>query len=581
MQFFRAYIRSYWKLFLISFLFLASEAACDLLLPTLMAKIIDEGVSGKQMDIILQLGGLMLLITAIGAISASGRNILASRVSQNFGADLRSDLFKKIQTLSFENLDKFNRASLVTRLTNDVTQVQVFVNGLMRVFVKSPMIAIGSLIMAVRLNPQLSVVLVVVVPIVALLIVMNMKVGYPFFMKVQKALDRVNSIMREYLSGVRVVKAFNRFDYEVDKFHLANTEYQNRYTVAMRAMAIFSPGITLTVNLGIVAVIWLGGLWVSTAQMQVGHIIAFINYMTQILFSLMTISMVFTMFVRAKASTGRIIEVLSQENKMSWEPDADETRTQPGRVDIENVEFSYEGSSGASVLRDINLTCMPGETVGIIGSTGSGKSSLVGLIPRFYDVNAGSVKVNGQDVRHVDPKRIREKVAIVPQKTVLFTGTVSENIRFGKPDATQEDMELAAKMADAHEFVSSFPEGYETRLGQGGVNFSGGQKQRISIARALIRQPEILILDDCTSAVDAATEANIKKALKQYAKGLTCILIAQRISSVMDTDRIVVMDNGQIAGMGKHDELLESCEVYREIFQSQMGKEAHHNVGAI
>jgi ATP-binding cassette subfamily B multidrug efflux pump len=581
MQFFKAYISSYWKLFLISFLFLASEAACDLLLPAIMAKIIDEGVSGKQMNIILQLGGLMLLITAIGAISATGRNILASRVSQNFGADLRSDLFRKIQSLSFENLDKFNRASLVTRLTNDVTQVQVFVNGMMRVFVKSPMIAIGSLIMAVRLNPQLSVVLVVVVPIVALLIVMNMKVGYPFFMKVQKALDRVNSIMREYLSGVRVVKAFNRFDYEVDKFQLANTEYQNRYTVALRAMAIFSPGITLTVNLGIVAVIWLGGIWVSTAQMQVGHIIAFINYMTQILFSLMTISMVFTMFVRAKASTGRIIEVLSQENKMSWEPAADETGTQQGRVDFENVDFSYEGSSGASVLRDITLTCMPGETVGIIGSTGSGKSSLVGLIPRFYDANAGSVKVNGQDVKHIDPKQIREKVAIVPQKTVLFTGTISENIRFGKQDATQEDMEQAAKMADAHEFISSFPEGYETRLGQGGVNLSGGQKQRISIARALIRQPEILILDDCTSAVDAATEANIKKALKQYAKGLTCILIAQRISSVMDADRIVVMDNGQIAGMGKHDELMESCEVYREIFQSQIGKEAHHNVGAI
>ncbi|SEB40165.1 ABC transporter ATP-binding protein [Paenibacillus sp. GP183] len=581
MQFFKAYISSYWKLFLISFLFLASEAACDLLLPAIMAKIIDEGVSGKQMNIILQLGGLMLLITTIGAISATGRNILASRVSQNFGADLRSDLFRKIQSLSFENLDKFNRASLVTRLTNDVTQVQVFVNGMMRVFVKSPMIAIGSLIMAVRLNPQLSVVLVVVVPIVALLIVMNMKVGYPFFMKVQKALDRVNSIMREYLSGVRVVKAFNRFDYEVDKFQLANTEYQNRYTVALRAMAIFSPGITLTVNLGIVAVIWLGGIWVSTAQMQVGHIIAFINYMTQILFSLMTISMVFTMFVRAKASTGRIIEVLSQENKMSWEPAADETGTQQGRVDFENVDFSYEGSSGASVLRDITLTCMPGETVGIIGSTGSGKSSLVGLIPRFYDANAGSVKVNGQDVKHIDPKQIREKVAIVPQKTVLFTGTISENIRFGKQDATQEDMEQAAKMADAHEFISSFPEGYETRLGQGGVNLSGGQKQRISIARALIRQPEILILDDCTSAVDAATEANIKKALKQYAKGLTCILIAQRISSVMDADRIVVMDNGQIAGMGKHDELMESCEVYREIFQSQIGKEAHHNVGAI
>lgn len=385
--------------------------------------------------------------------------------------------------------------------------------------------------------------------------------------------------MREYLSGVRVVRAFNRFDYEVNKFDQANQEYQSRSTIAMRAMAVFSPAITLTVNLGIVTVIWLGGLRVSSGSMQVGHIIAFVNYMTQILFALMTITMVFNMFVRAKASAGRINEVFIQENGMAGNYGAMNATAIKGRVDFENVSFSYAGTSGPPVIKNLTMTCLPGETVGIIGSTGSGKSSLVSLIPRFYDVSAGVIRVNGQDVRDMDPKQLREKIAIVPQKTMLFTGTVLENIRFGKEDATMEEVERAARMADAHDFVSSFAEGYETVLGQHGVNFSGGQKQRVSIARALVRQPEILILDDCTSAVDVTTEANIKRALKLYAKDLTCLIIAQRITSVMDADTIVVLDQGQIVGTGKHDELMKSCEVYREIFQSQMGKETLKNAG--
>ncbi len=578
MLYFREYSNKYWKPFLSAFVFLMCEAACDLLQPTIMAKIVDVGVAGNRLDYVLRMGGLMLLITAVGAVAASGRNILSSRVSQHFGADLRSDLFTKIQTLSVENLNKFDKASLVTRLTNDVTQVQTFVNGLMRIFMKAPLLCIGSLIMAVRLNPHLSVVLAVVVPIVSLFIMMNMKVGYPFFLRMQKALDKVNSRVREYLSGVRVVKAFNRFDYEVDKFDQANSEYQARSMAAMRALAVFGPAITLTMNFGIVTVIWLGGLRVDNGQMQVGHIIAFTNYMTQILFSLMTISMVFNMFVRARASTGRIGEVFALKNNMKWQEGKGENAIVTGTVEFENVSFSYEGQAESAVIRNVTLSFKAGETIGIIGSTGSGKSSLVGLIPRFYDSLSGSVKVGGEDVKNIDPRKLREKIAIVPQKTVLFTGTVSENIRWGKEDAATWEIVKAAEMADAHEFVSSFPEGYETRLGQGGVNFSGGQKQRICIARALIRKPEILILDDCTSAVDVATEAKIKAALKQYAKDLTCIIIAQRITSVMDCDMIVVMDLGQVVATGRHDELMKTCIVYREIFESQMGRELQKNV---
>ncbi|MBE1445401.1 ABC transporter ATP-binding protein [Paenibacillus sp. OAS669] len=580
MSFFKKYVRKYWKLFTIAVLFLTCEALADLTLPTVMSHIVDVGVAGNDMNYVLSMGGFMLLITFLGALAATGRNILASRVSQKFGAELRKDLFAKIQTLSFENIDQFERASLITRLTNDVTQVQNFTNGLMRIFVKAPLLCIGSLIMATRLNPQLSIVLAVVVPIVGILIALNMKIGFPRFIRVQKALDSVNGVMREYLSGVRVVKAFNRFDYEVDKFHHVNETYQARSIEAMRAMSIFNPAIMLTVNIGIIAVLWFGGLGVSNGSIQVGHIIAFINYMTQILFSLMTISMVFNMFIRAKASAQRIGEVFDQQSRMTWKPDTQLNPQLSGRVDFENVSFSYEGASGDPVVKGVTLTCMPGETVGIIGSTGSGKSSLVGLIPRFYDATSGTVKVNGVDVTRIDPAKLREKIAIVPQKTVLFTGTVTENIRWGKEDATMEEIIQAAEIAEAHPFITSFPEGYETRLGQRGINFSGGQKQRVSIARALVRKPEILILDDCTSAVDTATEARIKEGLKKYTQGLTCILIAQRISSVMDADKIVVLDQGEVVGIGKHDELMRSCQVYQEIYLSQMGKEAHRNVEA-
>ncbi|MFP5108483.1 ABC transporter ATP-binding protein [Neobacillus sp. C211] len=575
MKFLSKYIKKYWKSFSIAVLFLTIEAISDLMQPTIMAKIIDVGVANKDINYVLKMGGLMLLITACGAIAASARSVVASIVSQNFGTELRSDLFKKIQTLTFRNVDKFDRASLVTRLTNDVTQVQVFVNGLMRVFVKAPLLAIGGLIMATRLNLQLSVVLAVVVPIVALLIIFNMRLGFPLFSRVQNGLDRVNSVMREYLSGVRVVKAFNRFDVEVGKFTKVNDQYKNQAISANRLMSSFSPAVMLIVNLGIVVVLWIGGNGVNTGDIQVGHIIAFINYMTQILFSLMIISMVFTMFVRAKASAGRIDEVFSQADNVYWNEELRVNSIEKGRIDFENVSFSYELATGEPILKNINLTILPGETVGIIGSTGSGKSTLVGLIPRFYDTSGGTIKVDGVDSKQVSPKKLREKIAIVPQKNILFTGSVAENIRWGNEEATDAEVVTAANMAGAHDFIERSPEGYQTRIGQGGVNFSGGQKQRISIARALVKKPEILILDDSTSAVDVATEAKIKEALKKYAKGLTCLLIAQRITSIIDADKIVVLDRGEVVGVGTHQELLKDCRVYQEIYQSQVGKEVH------
>ncbi|MWV46426.1 ATP-binding cassette domain-containing protein [Paenibacillus sp. HJL G12] len=578
MSFLRKYIRKYGKMFAIAVLFLMLEAFCDLLQPTIMSKVIDDGVATGSMNKVFTLGGLMLLVTGIGALSASIRNVISSHVSQRFGAELRSDLFRKIQSLSFERMDHFDRASLVTRLTNDVTQVQNFMNGLMRFFVKAPLLGIGALIMALRLDIHLSVVLAIVVPVVAVLIVMNMKIGFPFFIRVQRALDRVNGVMREYLSGVRVVKAFNRFDYEVDKFKSANDELTDRSMTSMRVMSVFGPGISLVVNFGIIAVLWLGGLRVDNNQMQVGSIIAFINYMTQILFALMMISNVFNMFVRAKASAGRIGEVMVEDSGMPGGGAKAEAFTgERGRIDFERVSFAYAGSAGDPVIRDFTLTCLPGQTVGIIGSTGSGKTSLVHLIPRFYDATSGKVKVNGVDVSQVDPKQLRDSIAIVPQKIMLFTGTVADNLRWGKEDASEEELVQASRMAEAHEFIMASPEGYGSRIGQGGVNFSGGQKQRLSIARALVRKPEILILDDCTSAVDVATEGRIKEALRTYAKGLTCILIAQRITSVMDADQIVVMDRGEMAGSGTHEELMLTCRVYQEIYKSQMGKEMQPN----
>lgn len=572
MGFLYKYYHKYWKKFCLAVAFLTVEAACDLLQPTIMAKIIDVGVKGRRPDYVLYFGGIMLAVTGLGAFGAVSRNIISSNVSQRFGAELRSDVFRKVLSFSFDNIDRFEGASLVTRLTNDVTQVQNLVHGLMRIFVKAPLVCIGSLIMAILLNPSMAVVLFMLVPVVGVLIYISMRIGYPFFMKVQRAMDRINGVMREYLAGVRVVKAFNRFDYEVERFSESNKELGSISKKAMRIMAVFNPAISLSVNLGIVAVLWLGGIRVSRGNIEVGEVIAFINYMTQILFSIVMISHVFNMLIRARASVERIGEVMLQESTLRDAEKPVKLSAVRGEVEYEHVHFSYAGGSDY-ILKDIGFKCKPGETLGIIGSTGTGKSSLINLLPRFYDVKSGAVKVDGIDVRDMNQKELRDIIAVVPQKSILFTGTIMENIRWGREDCTLEEVYGAARSAQAHEFISAFPEGYDTVLGQGGVNLSGGQKQRISIARALVRKPKILILDDSTSAVDVATEARIREALRKNTEGMTTIIIAQRITSVMSADRIIVLDNGEITGMGTHEELLKSCEVYKDIFRSQIGKE--------
>jgi ATP-binding cassette, subfamily B, multidrug efflux pump len=580
----RKYRSRYGKGFIVAIVFLMLEALCDLLQPAMLATIIDEGVVSGEMDVVYRYGAIMLLITALGAGAAATRNLVSSRVSQQFGAQLRGDLYRKIQSLAFAAIDKLDRASLITRLTNDVTQIQNFVNGLMRIFVKAPLLGIGAVIMAVRLNPPLSVILLAVVPIVALLIVLNLRIGFPRFARVQQSLDQLNGYTRDFLSGIRVVKAFNRYEDEAKKFEAANDAYRSANENAMKAMAVFNPLIALTVNIGIIVILWIGGVRINGGHMQAGHIIAFINYMLQILFSLMTITMVFNMFVRAKSSAARIVSVFQQDERPTGSVMSDEKAVEAGRdgfcVRFDNVTFSYDGVGGEPVLHKLSFHCKQGETIGIIGSTGSGKSTLVSLIPRFYDATGGTVSVLGHNVALLDPTSLRSRIAIVPQQAVLFTGTVKDNIRWGNEEATDEQIIEAARMAAADDFIRALPHGYESLVGQGGVNFSGGQKQRLSIARALVRKPEILILDDSTSALDVLTEARIKGALKSLGSQVTTLLIAQRITSVMDADRILVIDNGVLVAVGDHGQLMNECEVYREIYRSQYGKEADQHAAA-
>ncbi|MBN8219086.1 MAG: ABC transporter ATP-binding protein, partial [Spirochaetes bacterium] len=545
MRLIASYIWRYRWPFLAAVLFLVFEALCDLLQPTLMARLIDEGVARKDLGVVLRMGALMLGVTAFGAAAALVRNVVSSRVSQNLGNDVRADLFRKILGFRFTEWDRFETASLVTRLTSDVSQVQNFSHGLMRIFVKAPVMALGSIVMAVILHPSLSLVLAAVVPMVALLIAANLRIGYPFFMRVQQGLDRVNGVLREYLAGVRVVKAFARFDHETARFEAANQDLVRTTVGAMRTMAFFGPAIGLLVNGGIVAVLYFGGRLVDDGGTRVGQILAFMNYMTQLLFSLMMISFVFQTFARARASADRIQEVLTATpagtGPVVRALPAPGPAAGDGRIEFEGVEFSYLPGKVPPVISGVSFSVRRGETLGIIGSTGSGKTTLVNLLPRFYDASSGRIRFDGRDVSEWDETALREQIAVVPQKVILFTGTILENLRMGKEDASQEEIAAAAECAQAADFIASFPGGYGTLLGQGGVNLSGGQKQRLSIARALVRRPRVLVLDDAVSAVDTLTESRVREGLRRFDPGLTCLLIAQRITSVMDADRILVL----------------------------------------
>lgn len=573
------YLKKYLKPFGVAMICLTLEAVFDLLQPTLMAKIVDVGVARKDIPYITNMGLIMLGVTAIGAMMAIVRSIIATNLSQRIGAELRVDLFSKIQTLPLKDVDRFDTGSLITRITNDVNQLQNFVMGIMRIFVKAPMLCIGSIVMAIVLDLRMALIILIIVPVISYLLYLNLKKGYPFFVRVQKAVDQVNGTMREYLSGVRVVKAYNRFDYEEARFDGSNNELKTTTKESMQLLAVFLPLITLTVNVGIVALLWFGGLQVQNNGLQVGKIIAIINYMFQILTSMVMISNIITVLVRTKTSTERIEEVLNTSSSMTLENTATNTIQElTGQMTFQKVYANYSEDPENMVLKDISFHVETGETLGIIGSTGSGKSTLIHLMTRFYDCVAGTIWMDDQPIKEMNPHAIRESVSLVPQKALLFTGTIRENILWGKADASQEEIEKVCQLAQAHEFITSFKEGYETKLGQGGVNLSGGQKQRLSIARALIRQPKILILDDCTSAVDVTTEAKIRKGIETFSRNLTTIIVAQRITSVMNANQILVLEKGEIVGKGTHADLMETCDVYQDIYMSQVGKAVRQHV---
>lgn len=560
------YIRRHIGLFCTAIFFLTMEAMADLLQPTFMAHIVDDGVKNMDIDRILRYGAVMLLIALGGAVSAVLRNILSSHTSQLISKEIRSDLFQKVQTLSLENIDRLQPASIITRITNDVTQIQDFINGCMRILVKAPITCIGAIALVILQTPQQIPMLVAILAIAAALIFANMKLGYPRFGIMQQKLDRLNNVSREFLSSIRVVKAFHAEAQETLKFETASRRLAVASTRAMRVMAIFSPLINLTVNFGIVVLLWLSQHQDSA---EIGRLMASVNYMTQILFAMGMISNILNTAVRAMASSHRIGEVLDETaaQKAPQAPQCPEWKTE---ITFDDVSFAYFGA-GKEALSHISFCAKPGETIGIIGPTGSGKSTLVNLLPRFYDATGGSVSIDGIDVRQIPAQTLRSMVAVVPQKALLFSGTILENLRWGKEDAALKEIRQAAKIACADSFISQTAEGYDTLLGQGGVNLSGGQKQRLCLARALVRNPRVLILDDCTSALDAETEAVVLSGLRRHLQGVTVLLISQRISTVRKADRILCLENGVVEGFGSHAQLMASCPTYQAIYHSQIG----------
>lgn len=535
-----------------------------------MANIASELTTGPYVWQSIGMACLMVLVALVMMLAGVGGAYFGSKASVNFGADLRNDLFAKVQGYSFASIDKFSTGSLVTRLTNDVTQIQNTVNMMLRMMLRSPGMMIGALIMAISLRPDLSVVLAVVLPLMLLAVLGLVLLGFPRFGRMQEKMDALNSTVQENITNVRVVKSFVSEEREKEKFREANRNMKKAGMSAMKVMIFMSPVMTIFMNVTVMVVLWFGARMVQDRGMEIGDLSAFISYVTQILSSLMMVTMMFVMFSRAAASAKRIRAVLDEKTDLNDEnatrKDAVVTK---GEIVFENVTFRYYKHSEEPVLDKINLKIPGGSTVGVIGSTGCGKTTLVSLIPRLYDADEGRVLVDGVDVRDYSLYNLREGVGMVLQKNVLFSGTIESNLRWGNQEATKEELLEASTLAQADKFVSTFEEGYETELDQGGTNVSGGQKQRLCIARALLKKPGILILDDSTSAVDTATERQIREGLAGYLEKSTKIIIAQRISSVKDADMIIVMDNGRITGVGTHGELMESNEAYREIYVSQ------------
>lgn len=562
------YLKKYWLAAMLAPIFMMFEVLMDLFQPRLMSKIVDEGVLGGDMRLIVVTGLTMLGLVIIGGLAGSLSSLAAGIASQSFSCDLRKDVYKRVMHLSFQQTDKFTTGSLVTRLSNDITQAQDFVAQALRMFVRSGLLFIGGIVMMLSLNVQFGKVIACMLPIQVVIIIFFLKKANPLFGQVQKRLDRVNSVMQENVSGSRVVKAYVREEYEKERFGGANDGLMQINLKVQRLMASLSPILMIIMNISVLAIIYIGGLEVRAQEIQVGQIMAAVTYTTQIIMSMMMVAMVFQSVSRAKASIDRLNEVLDTVPVIEDGEGAEETCT--GEIEFDNVSFSYPGFEGKPILSGISFTAKKGEMVAILGATGSGKTSLVNLIPRFYDTTDGTVRVDGADVKSYKLDELRKKIGFVLQKSELFSGTVADNIRWGNHDADDGEVVRAAKIAQADDFVSGFADGYKTVIGEKGSSLSGGQKQRLSIARAIIKKPEILVFDDSTSALDLSTEARLHKSLRENLGDTTVIMIAQRVASVKNADKIIVIENGVIAAEGTHDELLENSRVYRDIYNSQV-----------
>ena len=574
---YKKYITPYLSAFVIGPLMMLTEVAGEVMLPKFMSMIINNGVASRNVAYIGKMGTLMVLTVLFMAVGGILGAYFSAKASISFTSDMRNDLFRKVQQFSFENIDDYSTGSLVTRLTNDVQQVQTVLMMGLRMALRAPGMFLGALIMAFMMNRQLAVIILIVIPLLLAAILLILKTAFPRFGEMQRRLDRLNSGIQESLTNVRVVKSFVREDHEIEKFSKLNDDLKESSLRALRIVIATMPVMMFAMNVTTLAVVWYGGNIIIAGKMPVGDLTAFTTYIVQILMSLMMLSMVFLQSSRASASMKRINEIFDTEIGLNDDnAENKDKKVTEGRVEFKNVSFGYSGENGRKdlVLEGISFTAEPGQTIGIIGSTGSGKTSLVQLIPRLYDVTGGEVLVDGVNVKEYSLKHLREGVGMVLQKNVLFSGTIEENLRWGNEDAPMEDVIRFSESAQADPFVKTFKNGYDTEMGQGGVNVSGGQKQRLCIARALLKHPKILILDDSTSAVDTATEAKIRESLYHDLKDTTKIIIAQRISSVQEADQILVLEDGKIIGHGTHEELLKTCEAYSEIYTTQIGNQS-------
>ena len=552
-------------------LLIMGEVLLEVLIPLIMARIIDVGISNHDVNFVVKYGLIMIL----AALASLGFGVFAGRyaavASVGFARNIRRRLFNKIQDFSFGNVDKFSTSSLITRLTTDVTNTQNTFQMIIRMCIRSPFMFVSAIIMSFYINSKMALIFIAAIPLIAIPAAIIMKKAFPRFQEMMKNYDLLNGTVQENLIGIRAVKAFVREKDEIERFKIAANAVRTTQVKAEKLVILNMPIMQLVMYLSIIAILWFGGNFIIAGSMHLGELISFITYLTQILMSLMMISMIFVMLVISKASINRIVEVLDEEVDIkSVEKTKAVSAVKDGSIKFENVSFSYDKQENTAVLRNINVDIKSGMTVGIVGGTGASKTTFVQLIPRLYDVLSGKVEVGGVNVKDYELETLRNSVAMVLQKNVLFSGTIKDNLRWGNENATDEEIIEACKAASAHDFISSFPNGYETELGQGGVNLSGGQKQRLCIARALLKEPKILILDDSTSAVDTATDAAIRKNLSSTLKDTTKIIIAQRISSIQDTDVIYVLDEGEIVDFGNHKKLLETCQIYKEVYESQL-----------